>query len=106
MDEVKPVARVPTVEHREPCESRGSRTVLGAPGGEIPPGDSTISSESVVGRVSRGSPVQTAMRNCTRDEGRSFEAGSQVLASNRCKLLSSKAMVVSVAANVGTNPSG
>jgi hypothetical protein len=32
------------------------------------------------------------MRNCTRDEGRSFEAGSQVLASNRCKLLSSKAM--------------
>jgi hypothetical protein len=41
VDEVKPVARVPTVEHREPCESRGSRTVLGAPGGEIPPGDST-----------------------------------------------------------------
>ena len=53
------------------------------------------------GRVSRGSPVQTVMRNCTRDEGRSFEAGSQVLASNRCKLLSSKAMVVSVAVNVG-----
>ena len=57
--------------------------------------------ESALGRVSRGSPVQTAMRNCTRDEGRSFEAGSQVLASNRCKLLSSKAMVVSVAVNVG-----
>src|SRR6202022_3901113 len=52
-------------------------------------------------RVSRGSPVQTAMRNCARDEGRSFEAGSQVLASNRCKLLSSKARVVSVAVNVG-----
>jgi hypothetical protein len=51
--------------------------------------------------VSRVSPVQTALRNCTRDEGRSFEAGSQVLASNHCKLLSSKAMVVSVAANVG-----
>jgi hypothetical protein len=33
-----------TAEHREPCESRGSRTVLGAPGGEIPPGDSTITS--------------------------------------------------------------
>jgi hypothetical protein len=30
-----------TAEHREPCESRGSCTVLGAPGGEIPPGDST-----------------------------------------------------------------
>jgi hypothetical protein len=27
---------------------------------------------SALGRVSRGSPVQTAMRNCTRDEGRSF----------------------------------
>src|SRR5262249_20318087 len=33
-----------TAEHREPCESRGSRTVLGAPGGEIPPGDSTEAS--------------------------------------------------------------
>src|ERR1700730_13861464 len=54
--------------------------------------DSGIRLMSVLGRVSRGSPVQTAMRNCTRDEGRSFEAGSQVLASNRCKLLSSKAM--------------
>src|SRR6516165_2600342 len=31
-----------TAEHREPCDSRGSCTVLGAPGGEIPPGDSTI----------------------------------------------------------------
>src|ERR1700747_100989 len=34
-----------TAEHREPCESRGSCTVLGAPGGEIPPGDSTVSSD-------------------------------------------------------------
>src|SRR6266567_809283 len=33
-----------TAEHREPYESRGSRTVLGAPGGESPPGDSTIAS--------------------------------------------------------------
>src|SRR5215472_16078093 len=31
-----------TPEHREPCDSRGSCTVLGAPGGEIPPGDSAI----------------------------------------------------------------
>ena len=30
-----------TAEHREPCESRGSCTVLGAPGGGTPPGDST-----------------------------------------------------------------
>src|SRR6266480_1580075 len=34
-----------TAEHREPCESRGSRTVLGARGGEIPPRDSTNSTE-------------------------------------------------------------
>ena len=31
-----------TAEHREPYESRGSRTDLGAPGGESPPGDSTM----------------------------------------------------------------
>src|SRR4029434_828527 len=30
-----------TAEHREPCDSRGSCTVLGAPGGAIPLGDST-----------------------------------------------------------------
>src|SRR5271166_5534361 len=29
-----------TAEHREPYEPRGSRTVLGAPGGATPPGDS------------------------------------------------------------------
>jgi hypothetical protein len=56
------------------------------------------------GRVSRASPV--AVRNCMRDEGGPFEAGRQGQVSNHCKLLSSKAMVVSVAANVGTNPSG
>jgi hypothetical protein len=52
---------------------------------------------TVVGRVLRGSPVHTAMRNCTRDEGRSFEVGNQVLVSSHRKLLSSKAMVVNVA---------
>src|ERR1700681_332967 len=30
-----------TAEQREPYESRGSRTVLGEPGGESPPGHST-----------------------------------------------------------------
>ena len=30
-----------TAEHREPCDSRGSCTVLGAPGGETPSGDSS-----------------------------------------------------------------
>jgi hypothetical protein len=56
---------------------------------------------TVVGRVSRASPVQTAVHNCTRDEGGPFEAGSQVLASSHRKLLSSKAMVVSVAETPG-----
>src|SRR6202162_1839719 len=42
-----------TAEHREPCESRGSRTVLGAPGGEIPPGDSTLA--AAMTEASRGS---------------------------------------------------
>ena len=51
MDEVKPAARLPTVEHREPCELRGSRTVLGAPGGEIPPGDSSKASVRCVAVV-------------------------------------------------------
>ena len=49
------------------------------------------------GLVSRVSPVQTALRNCTRDEGRSFEFGNQVLISSHRKLLLSKAMVVNVA---------
>ena len=49
------------------------------------------------GIVSRVSPVHTAMRNCTRDEGRPFEVGNQVLISSHRKLLSSKAMVVNVA---------
>jgi len=53
--------------------------------------------EFAMGRVSRVWPVQTAMCNCTRDEGRSFEVGDQVLISSHRKLLLSKAMVVSVA---------
>src|SRR5712671_6768525 len=35
-----------TAEHREPYESRGSRTDLGAPGGASPPGDSTNCDQS------------------------------------------------------------
>jgi hypothetical protein len=52
---------------------------------------------SVTGFVSRVTPVHTAMRNCTRDEGGPFEVGNQVLISNHRKLLWSKAMVVNVA---------
>jgi hypothetical protein len=47
--------------------------------------------------VSRVSPVQTALRNCTRDEGRFFEVGNQVLISSHRKPLLSKATVVNVA---------
>ena len=49
------------------------------------------------GIVSRVSPVHTAVRNCTRDEGGPFEVGNQVLISSHRKLLSSKTMVVNVA---------
>ena len=49
------------------------------------------------GIVSRVTPVHTAVRNCTRDEGRPFEVGNQVLISSHRKLLSSKATVVNVA---------
>ena len=43
-----------TAEHREPCKSRGSRTVLGARGGEIPPRDSTIATDANVAGVGSG----------------------------------------------------
>jgi hypothetical protein len=59
------------------------------------------SSQADLGLVSRVSPIQTALRNCTRDEGRSFEVGNQVLISSHRKLLLSKAMVVNVAETSG-----
>src|SRR6516165_8521660 len=37
-----------TAEHREPYEPRGSRTDLGAPGGESPPGDPTTAVDFTV----------------------------------------------------------
>ena len=40
--------------------------------------------------------LSTTVHNCTRDEGGPFEVGNQVLISSHRKLLSSKAMVVSV----------
>ena len=49
---------------------------------------------SVVGCVSRVTPVQTALRNCTRDEGGPFGFGDQELIPSYRKLLWSKAMVV------------
>lgn len=50
-----------TAEHREPCESRGSCTVLGAPGGETPPGDSTFASSP------RFLPRVRSSLHCRRD---------------------------------------
>src|ERR1700756_5407076 len=52
-----------TVEHREPCDSRGSCTVLGAPGGEIPPGDSTVATEAVEATPRR---MSTSPRLCCK----------------------------------------
>jgi len=63
-----------------------------------------VEATSGFGRVSRVSPVHTARRNCTRDEGGPFEVGNQVLISSPRKLLLSKAMVVSVAETVGHDP--
>ena len=53
--------------------------------------------ESGIGIVSRVTPVHTAVRNCTRDEGGPFEVSNQVLISSHRKLLSSKAMTASSA---------
>jgi hypothetical protein len=61
-------------------------------------------SKTTFGLVSRVTPVQTALRNCTRDEGGPFEFGNQVLISSHRKLLWSKAMVVSVAETAGHDP--
>jgi hypothetical protein len=41
------------------------------------------------------------LRNCTRDEGRPFEVGNQVLISSHRKLLLSKAMMMNVAEKSG-----
>src|SRR5258707_7900537 len=56
---------------------------------------------SGAGRVTRASPVQTAVRNCTRDEGRRFGFGNQVLIPSHRKLLRLNVVVVSVAEKLG-----
>jgi len=57
-----------------------------------------------MGLVSRVTPVHTALRNCTRDEGRPFEFDNQVLISSHRKLLWPKSMVVNVAEKSGYDP--
>ena len=69
--------------------------------GEGPPRFSRQALKSGYGCVSRVSPVQTAVCNCTRDEGGPFGFGSQELIPSYRKLLWSKAMVVSVAEKSG-----
>src|SRR5258708_35111563 len=49
-----------TAEHREPCDSRGSCTVLGAPSGETPPGDSSFTSFTSSRRVRFAPRADTA----------------------------------------------
>ena len=46
---------------------------------------------SLLGLVSRVSPVHTAVRNCTRDEGGPFGIGNQLLIASHRKLLWKKA---------------
>src|ERR1019366_5110250 len=46
-----------TAEHREPYESRGSRTVLGAPEGESPSGDSSKSAVLASAGNFRSNPI-------------------------------------------------
>jgi hypothetical protein len=52
--------------------------------------------------VSRTHLQRKGVWNCTRDEGGPLEVGSQVQASNHCKLRSLRAIVVNVAAKGGT----
>jgi hypothetical protein len=59
---------------------------------------------SEMGRVSRTHRLGRPVRNCTRDEGGPFEVGSQVQVSSHRELLSSRAMVVSVAETPGHDP--
>src|ERR1700740_3118396 len=76
-------------EHREPCDSRGSCTVLGAPGGEIPSGDSTIalvwrreSSGNHAAdrrRIPRESTLRPSRDPSCQSESPSYIAGSWVV---------------------------
>src|SRR5262245_54773748 len=60
-------------------------------------GPCASASTSGWGLVSRVTPVHTAVRSCTRDEGGPFEVSNQVWISSHRKLLWSKATVVNVA---------
>ena len=54
--------------------------------------------------VSRTHPQRKEVWSCTRDEGRPLAVGSQVQTANRCKLRTSRAVVVNVAEKAGPDP--
>jgi hypothetical protein len=56
------------------------------------------------GPASRVTPVQTALRNSTRDEGGPFGFGDQESIPSHRKLLRPKSVVVSVAEKAGHDP--
>jgi probable addiction module antidote protein len=62
------------VRQREPYESRGSRTVLGEPGGESPPGHSTIASALT---LCRQLPVSPRKRTWSEPVGMSQRCQSR-----------------------------
>jgi hypothetical protein len=108
--------RMERVDHGKPAAGLKASAYVGCSGwfywkwwglfypDDLPTGEWFRRPMTALGRVSRASPIQTAVRNCTRDEGGPFEAGSQVLASSHRKLLLPKAMVVSVAETPGRDP--
>src|SRR6516164_709982 len=75
-----------TAEQREPYESRGSRTDLGAPGGESPPGDST-------GRAAPGAkaewPRRVGLSRSAEVSGPSQTGGQRAFASGLLHVLRS-----------------
>ena len=93
---------LPSFGPRSPFSVTSGRNEKAANGGGL--SILTKPAMSLIGSVSRVSPVHTAMRNCTRGEGGPFEIDNQVLISSHRKLLSSKAIVVSVAETAGQDP--
>jgi len=59
---------------------------------------------SELGLVSRVTPVHTALRNSTRDEGGPFGFGDQESVPSHRKLLRPKFVVVNVAEKAGPDP--
>ena len=95
-----------------PRGARARRILRNRPelGAEVRTGDrattATASSSAerplASGRCVTNTFLKEEMWSCTRDEGGPLDAGGQAQASNHCKLLSSRAMVVSIAAKGGT----